>query len=247
MQAIGEIRVLEVAAPVMGTIRPINPAVVLGPGGALLVDSGFPGAGTWEALQEELARAEMTWDKIRAVIVTHQDWDHIGGLPAALAATGGKAELLCHEEEKPFIQGERPPVKRVAGGAPIPEDWQKVIDDFVAARAGLRVSRTMADGEVLPYGGGTVVIHTPGHTPGHICLYVKGAKTLLAGDAMVIEEGKLLGPREQFTPDRPRALASLKKLADYDIETVVCYHGGVYRGEANRRIAEIANDKSLGV
>jgi glyoxylase-like metal-dependent hydrolase (beta-lactamase superfamily II) len=71
-------------------------------------------------------------------------------------------------------------------------------------------------------------------------LYGKGAKTLLAGDAMVVEAGALMGPREAFTPDRPLALKSLEKLANYDIETVVCYHGGVYRGEANRRIGEIA-------
>ena len=37
------------------------------------------------------------------------------------------------------------------------------------------------------------------------------------------------------------ALESLKKLTQYDIETVVCYHGGVYRDTANERLAELAN------
>jgi glyoxylase-like metal-dependent hydrolase (beta-lactamase superfamily II) len=37
------------------------------------------------------------------------------------------------------------------------------------------------------------------------------------------------------------ALKSLKKLTQYDIETVVCYHGGVYKKNANKRLAELAN------
>jgi glyoxylase-like metal-dependent hydrolase (beta-lactamase superfamily II) len=37
------------------------------------------------------------------------------------------------------------------------------------------------------------------------------------------------------------ALKSLKKLARYDIETVVCYHGGVYGDNPNKRLAELAN------
>jgi hypothetical protein len=37
------------------------------------------------------------------------------------------------------------------------------------------------------------------------------------------------------------AIQSLKKLTQYDIEAVICYHGGLYREDVNRRIAELAN------
>jgi glyoxylase-like metal-dependent hydrolase (beta-lactamase superfamily II) len=244
MQVIGDIRVLEVAASVMGSVRLVHPAVVLGPDGALLVDTGFPGDGPRAALRAELALAGVALDQIRAVIITHQDWDHTGGLGELLREIGGKVELLAHEEEKPYLQGERPLIKIPGrGGPPPPERWHKIIGNFMASLAHIWVSRTVADGEELPYGGGAVVIPTPGHSPGHICLYVKGAKALIAGDAMVVEEGRLMGPRVAFTPDLAGARQSLAKLADYDIETVICYHGGVYRGEANRRIAELAEEK----
>jgi len=85
-------------------------------------------------------------------------------------------------------------------------------------------------------GGGTVVIHTPGH----ICLYVKPAEVLIAGDALNVGEGKLIGPRPQYTADMDTALRSLQKLTHYDIETMICYHGGAYRGDANERIADLA-------
>jgi glyoxylase-like metal-dependent hydrolase (beta-lactamase superfamily II) len=73
---------------------------------------------------------------------------------------------------------------------------------------------------------------------------VKQAKVLIAGDALNIEEGRLIGPRPQFTADMDSALRSLKKLARYDIESVICYHGGLYSGDANQRIAGLAKGGS---
>jgi hypothetical protein len=61
------------------------------------------------------------------------------------------------------------------------------------------------------------------------------------GDALVAADGELLGPNPQATYDMDMALKSLKKLTQYDIETVVCYHGGVYKNNANKRLAELAN------
>jgi glyoxylase-like metal-dependent hydrolase (beta-lactamase superfamily II) len=92
----------------------------------------------------------------------------------------------------------------------------------------------------LPYCGGLQVIFTPGHAPGHICLYLKESKTLIAGDAMICSEGNLRGPVQQTTLDMDEALQSLNKLASFEIEQVICYHGGLYQGNVNERIAEIA-------
>ncbi|MCJ7639875.1 MAG: MBL fold metallo-hydrolase, partial [Euryarchaeota archaeon] len=64
---------------------------------------------------------------------------------------------------------------------------------------------------------------------------------LVSGDALVVADGELRGPNPKATYDMDAALKSLKKLARYDIETVVCYHGGVYRDSPNKRLAELAN------
>jgi glyoxylase-like metal-dependent hydrolase (beta-lactamase superfamily II) len=66
---------------------------------------------------------------------------------------------------------------------------------------------------------------------------------LITGDALNVSDGLLAGPNPAYTPDVATALASLKKLAAYDIETVICYHGGVYRGDANRRIAVLSDGR----
>ena len=53
--------------------------------------------------------------------------------------------------------------------------------------------------------------------------------------------GELLGPSPQATPDMETALKSIKKFTKFDIQTVICYHGGVYKEHANKRLAELAN------
>jgi glyoxylase-like metal-dependent hydrolase (beta-lactamase superfamily II) len=72
------------------------------------------------------------------------------------------------------------------------------------------------------------VIATPGHMPGHISIYLKETKTLIAGDAMVVENGKLTIANPQYTLDMQKAKESISKLLSYEIETVLCYHGGIY-------------------
>jgi glyoxylase-like metal-dependent hydrolase (beta-lactamase superfamily II) len=96
------------------------------------------------------------------------------------------------------------------------------------------------DGEELPVCGGITVIHTPGHTPGHICLYIGQSKTLIAGDALSIEGGKLGLLAKLASLDWPLAVRSLGKFVRYDVETVVCHHGGAWRGDFSRSIEELA-------
>lgn len=123
----------------------------------------------------------------------------------------------------------------------VPEEWRKAFRQVLENPPKSKVDKTVADGEELPYCGGIVVIHTPGHTPGHISLYHIQSKTLIAGDSMIVANRELLGPDPQYCIDADLAVNSLKKFVQYDIETVICYHGGLYKDNVNRRIAELAN------
>ena len=53
-------------------------------------------------------------------------------------------------------------------------------------------------------------------------------------------DGELQGPNPEYTVDLPTALRSVAKLTQYDIATVICYHGGCYDRDPNRRIAELS-------
>lgn len=228
----------------------INPVLIRDNDTALLVDAGYPGQ--LAVIREAIEQAGVPFAALNRVIITHHDLDHIGSLADIRRELAGHVKVLAHAGEVPYIRGERPPIKqtperlaqREAQFNALPEELKPLLKGFLSPPSPAEVDRTLADGEELPYAGGIVAIHTPGHSPGHLCLYHKRSKSLITGDALNVIDGNMAGPNPLYTPDQATALASLQKLSAYDIETVICYHGGVYRGDSNRRIAELAKGQS---
>ncbi|MGX7628803.1 MBL fold metallo-hydrolase [Bacillus thuringiensis] len=179
---------------------------------AVLIDTGFPGQ--FEDIQVEMERVGVSVDKLKVVILTHQDIDHIGSLPNVLENGVSDIKVYAHELDKPYIEGDLPLLKDVHVENP-PKG---------------KVSDTVIDGQELPYCGGILILHTPGHTPGHISLYLKPSKILVAGDSMYSVNGVLGGVHAPTTLNIMEARQSLKKYLNLDIESVVCYHGGLSKG-----------------
>lgn len=75
------------------------------------------------------------------------------------------------------------------------------------------------------------IVETPGHMPGHISIYLKELKVLISGDALAIENGNLEIAAPQFTLDMAEAKKSILKLLNYNIQKIICYHGGEYQGD----------------
>jgi glyoxylase-like metal-dependent hydrolase (beta-lactamase superfamily II) len=243
----GFIRMLEISAVIMGRTEAIHPTLMGDADTLMLVDSGFPGQ--LALFREAMARAGVPFDRLTQIVITHQDLDHIGGLPAMVGELGQRVEVLASAVEKPYIQGEQRLVKltpeaieRAVAALPpeVPEERRRAFRTALEHPPRAQVNRVLADGEELRCCGGVTVIATPGHTPGHICLYHRRSKTLIAGDALRMQDGELHGPDPRATVDMDLALKSLGKLAALDIERVICYHGGLYAGDASRRVAEIA-------
>ncbi|HDR7665619.1 MBL fold metallo-hydrolase [Bacillus wiedmannii] len=176
---------------------------------AVLIDTGFPGQ--FEDIQVEMERVGIPVDKLNVLILTNQDIDHIGSLPDLLKNGVSDIKVYAHELDKPYIEGELPLLK----------------DGNVENPPKGKVSNTVIDGQELPYCGGIQILHTPGHTPGHISLYLKQSKTLIAGDSMYSVNGKLGGIHAPTTLNVKESQQSLKRYSNLDIESVVCYHGGL--------------------
>jgi glyoxylase-like metal-dependent hydrolase (beta-lactamase superfamily II) len=124
--------------------------------------------------------------------------------------------------------------------ADISPEWRKAFRSTLENPPKGPVNGILEDGFELPNCGGIIVIHTPGHTPGHVSLYHKQSKTLIAADALVVSNGQLLGPIPEYSVNYEIAMQSINKFVEYDIEAVICYHGGLYTDNVNQRIAEIA-------
>ncbi|MDI4645971.1 MBL fold metallo-hydrolase [Cohnella hashimotonis] len=227
----------------LGTMT-IHPTILIDEDSWTLVDTGMPGSAP--AILELAKQAGIGDRPLKAILLTHQDLDHIGGLPGLLEATGGGATVFAHSEDAGAINGTVPMIKmtpeRLAGFLQqAPEEVRAQFERTFLHPARPNVDRHFADGDSLPFGGGLTVVHTPGHTPGHVSLYHPATKTLIAGDATVAREGELAGPNPPVTPDMDTALASLGKLAPLDIRGVICYHGGWVQGDAGARFAELAH------
>lgn len=244
MKIVDGIYMLEISAEVMGAPSVINPTLICDNNTVILVDTGFPGQ--MAQIREAIEKEGVAFDKINMVILTHQDIDHVGSLSGIQKELPNSIEVLAHEEEKAYIQGEKLPVKVAQLQAQLnsmPKEMKTIYEklkDFYENNK-FNVDRTIADGEELPYCGGITVIYTPGHTPGHICLYLKRYKILIAGDALNVKGGLLGKAAQSATFDMDLNINSLKKLMKYDIETVICYHGGLYKDNVNKHIEEVAN------
>ncbi|MFF2907343.1 MBL fold metallo-hydrolase [Paenibacillus sp. NPDC057934] len=241
------IDMLEITAQIMGGSDTLYPVLLHDENTAVLIDTGYPGL--LENFQVAFDKAGVPWSKLGTILITHQDLDHIGSLPTILTSLGEAPTVLAHALEKPHIEGEKMLLKHTPEALAaaeamlpphVPAEWRQAFLSVLKNPPKGKVDDTLTDGEQLPLAGGITVIHTPGHSPGHLCLYHQASRTLIAGDALIVREGELHGPDSSSTPDMATAVASLSKLADYPIDTVICYHGGIYRGDASRRIAELS-------
>ncbi len=94
---------------------------------------------------------------------------------------------------------------------------------------------------------GLQIVHTPGHTPGHIAVFDPEASVLVAGDALAGADaaggaaGEVAGPLPQFTPDTASANDSVRKLAALMPDTVLFGHGEPVDGGAAAMLQTLAD------
>jgi glyoxylase-like metal-dependent hydrolase (beta-lactamase superfamily II) len=239
------IEMIELKMNMMGRESVIYPTLIWDDDTVVLVDAGITCSLT--KIKSVMKDAGVSFERIDKIIVTHQDIDHIGGIKCILDELP-EVKVLAHEEEKPYIQGEKKFVRLNSGfmeriNAFPEEEQEKILNMF--QNAPVKVNTTLTDGEELVCCGGIRAIHTPGHTPGHICLYHKNSKTMIAGDAMNVIDGQLTGPNKQILNGEEvrTAVNSLKKFEKYDIETLISYHGGLFNDNPNQRIKELCGLK----
>ena len=242
MKISDSLEMLEVSSPETGRPIPVFPSLFHDGREVVLVDTGFPGQ--FPMLKSEIEKAGHSIDKLTRVIITHQDIDHIGNLPLVLGASTGKIEVMCGKDDKPYIQGEKKLIKGDPGTRAkmlesMPEERCAAFLRLMENPPKANVDFVLKGGEELPICGGIKVIATPGHTPGHICLYHKPSRTLIAGDALRLEGGHLVGPTPHHAWDLEKAIDSVRKLAKFEVKSVICYHGGLFRGDVREALSSI--------
>ncbi len=231
------VEMLELQIDMMVNRGLIHPTVIWDSSDVVLVDTGVPGSGA--AIRHACLSAGVPYDRLNHIILTHDDIDHIGSLGDIIGGAAGPIEVLAHQAEIAQIESGRPGKMTPERLASMPENMRQVFERVLERlrEQHVRVTRPLAGGERLTYCGGISVIHTPGHTVGHICLYLEQSRILIAGDALALDGGVLRPSSPALSYDAHQAVASTRQLAAFDIESVICYHGGLYQDAPNERIA----------
>jgi glyoxylase-like metal-dependent hydrolase (beta-lactamase superfamily II) len=217
-----------------------------------LLDCGMNSEESVDSIRSALAH--LGAKRLRRLVVTHIHPDHYGA--AGVFAGEGLADLYIHRLEVPLVNPRYVELEHLVGevrkyllvnGVPPDEaellsNSQRALSDVVKTA---EPSVQLDGAELLDMGRRRLRVEwTPGHSPGHICLYDQKEKLLFAGDHMLPELSPNIGLHPQSTPDPLHEyLEGLRRLAAYQPARILPAHGRPFTDAPGRVAVLVSHHK----
>jgi len=220
-------------------LKATNSYVVKGTDQSLIVDTGWNREDCMAALVSGLRECGVDL-KQADFFITHMHADH-SGLVSTLAEQ--RAKIYFGEADAEIIRSSTP------------EHWEKMIDfarkcgfpgeelqRAVGSHPGRRYSPDNSLNICVAKDGDTIIIgdysfrciETPGHTPGHICLYEPSKKIFICGDHILFDITPNITLSFEERNPLKEYLISLDKVYDLDVELVLPGHRSIFKDQKGR-------------
>lgn len=235
-----KINVLKIKKTIAGENILIFPVLVQVENRNYLVDCGY--METFDELKSELLFYGISTKDLTGVILTHDDYDHIGGLQF-LKNENANLKVFCGYYEKDSIAGIVKSERLIQAEnmlSYLPDEHKNWGLEFIHKLKSIKrfdVDATFIDGDLIE--NELTVVHTPGHTNGHISLFHTVSKTLITGDALVVENYELNIANPNYTLDLDKAIKSVEKIKSLNPKKLICYHGGIFENEISSQLNSI--------
>ena len=201
--------------------------------GLILIDTGLPRTSKkiLGYIQDTLKRKP---SEISTIILTHHHIDHTGNVYELKNLSGAKVAI--HEADADFVSGRKTP--------PTPKGGRGMLFRLL----GMFFRSKFVEPDIKLKNGDTIdgltCIHTPGHTPGSICLFDPVSKVLFAGDILRYDGVKISGAPSQFTMDIGEAQRSVIMIASLNFDILLTGHGIPLKSGAAEKVRDFARSLS---
>jgi len=215
---------------------PLAPAVylVVDGGQGTLIDAGYADEGSLRARLEYLR--DIPQLKLEYIILTHHHIDHASGAPRLRQATG--ARICLHPREDRVLRDWK---ENAPQDLPPAGSLEERVRAWRHEAARATADRLVEDGDTIAVGGVTIeVVHTPGHTLGSICLYVREERALFTGDTVLGLGTVAIAPPPHG--DMGLYIQSLERLKGYDAALLLPGHGPPVQ-DVGRKLQELIDHR----
>lgn len=213
-------------------LKELNAYLIKGEGRNLLIDTGFRREDCWTALLSGLEEIGVDIEETD-IFLTHLHSDHSGNAPDIIS---GKRNIFISAVDLPYVADRHKSDELDSynrdrcrkGGMP-----QELLERFydtdgtreVAPRSGSPRYVGLSDGYVFEIAGYSFqCILTPGHTPGHMCLWEKGRQIMFTGDHVLFDITPNIVCWQGFDDPLGQYLNSLEQIGRYDVKLALPGH-----------------------